>query len=59
MSVDLIVDDHRLQQSNEVLWFCRQVVITLKILEIGTPWENRAELYIGLLKKALRRDMKI
>jgi hypothetical protein len=27
-------------------------------LEEGTPWANMAELYIGLLKEAVRKDMK-
>jgi hypothetical protein len=27
-------------------------------LEEGTPWANKAELYIGLLKEAVRKDMK-
>ena len=52
--VDLIVDGHKAQKSNAVRRFCNQVGTTLKILEIGTPWANRAELYIGLLKEAVR-----
>jgi hypothetical protein len=27
-------------------------------LEEGIPWANKAELYIGLLKEAVRKDMK-
>ena len=38
--------------------FCHQVGTLLKILEIGTLWANRAELYIGLLKEAVRKDMR-
>ena len=56
--VDLIVDGHKAQTSSDVKTFCHQVGTTLKILETGTPWANRAELYIGLLKEAVRRDMR-
>ena len=28
------------------------------MLEEGTPWANRAELYIGIIKEAVRKDMK-
>jgi hypothetical protein len=28
------------------------------VLEEGTPWANKAELYIGLIKEAVRKDMK-
>ena len=30
----------------------------LKFLERATQWANLAELYIGLLKEAVRKDMK-
>jgi hypothetical protein len=29
----------------------------LKVLESQTQWANRAELYIGLIKEATRKDM--
>ena len=38
--------------------FAHQVGITLKVLERNTPWANRAELYIGLLKEAVRKDLR-
>ena len=31
---------------------------TLWVLEEGTPWANKAELYIGLLKESVSKDMK-
>ena len=34
-----------------------QVGTTLKILEKGNSWANRAELYIGILKEAVFKDM--
>jgi hypothetical protein len=55
---NLIVDAHRAQTSNKVKRFCDQVGTTLRTLEKGTPWANRAELYIGLLKEAVRKDMR-
>ena len=56
--VDLIVDGHKAQTSEGVRKFCHQVGTTLQILETGTPWSNQAELYIGLLKEAVRKDMR-
>ena len=56
--ISLIVDAHKAQTSNKVKRFCDQVGTTLRILEKGTPWANRAELYIGLLKEAVRKDMR-
>ena len=38
--------------------FCNQVGTILRKLEVGTPWANRAELYIGLIKEAVRKDLK-
>ena len=35
-----------------------QVSTTLKILERATPWKNRAELYVGLLKEVVRKCMR-
>ena len=56
--MSLIVDGHRSQKSPTVKRFCDQIGTTLRVLEAGTPWANRAELYIGLLKEAVRRDMR-
>ena len=41
------------QTSNEVRLFCNEIGTTLRSLEEGTPWANKAELYIGLLKEAV------
>ena len=56
--VSLIVDAHKAQMSSKIKRFCDQVGTTLRILEKGTPWANRAELYIGLLKGAVCKDMR-
>ena len=31
----------------------------MKLLEQGTQWENRAELYVGLVKEAVRKDIRL
>jgi hypothetical protein len=54
----LICDGHSAQTSRNVKRFCDQIGTTLRILERGTPWSNRAELYIGLLKESVRKDMR-
>jgi hypothetical protein len=38
--------------------FLQEIGTTLRVLEEGTPWANKAELYIGLIKEAVRKDMK-
>ena len=57
--ITLVMDGHKAQTSRATRKFCHQVGTTLRILEEGTPWANRAELYIGLLKEAVRKDLRI
>ena len=45
------------QMSSEVKKFCNDIGTTLRALEEGTPWSNKAELYIGLIKEAVRKDV--
>ena len=45
------------QMSSELKKFCNDIGTTLRALEEGTPWSNKAELYIGLIKEAVRTDM--
>ena len=54
----LIADPAREQKSLELRKFCNEIGTTLRVLEEGTQWANRAELYIGLMKEAVRKDMK-
>ena len=55
---NIVVDGHNAQTSNEEKQFCDHVGTTLNILKTGTSWENCAELYIGLLKEAVRKDLR-
>ena len=41
--------------SSEVKKFCNDIGTTLRALEEGTPWSNKAELYNGLIKEAVRK----
>jgi hypothetical protein len=54
----LIYDKAGEQTSNELKKFCQDIGTTMRVLEEGTPWANKAELYIGLIKEAVRKDMK-
>ena len=54
----IIADSANEQKSQDIKRFLGEIGTTLRILEEGTPWANRAELYIGLLKEAVRKDMK-
>ena len=51
------MDIHMAQKNNKTSKSCHQVGMTLRILEVVTLWANRAELYIGLSKEAVRRDL--
>lgn len=46
------------QTSLEVKHFCQNIGTSLQILEEGTSRAKKAELYIGLLKEAIGKDMK-
>ena len=46
------------QTSHALKRFCQEIGTTMRVLEEGTPWANKAELYIGLIKEAVRKDMK-
>ena len=54
----VVADPHGSQTSKEVRQFCHQVGTTLRALEEGTQHANRAELYIGLLKESVRKDIR-
>ncbi len=54
----LVCDSHPTQKKRKVKEFCVQIGITLCVPEAETQWANRAELYVGLLKKATRKDMR-
>jgi len=54
----IIADAAKEQQSTELRGFLQSIGTSLRLLEEGTPWANRAELYIGLIKEAVRKDMK-
>jgi hypothetical protein len=54
----LVADPHPSQKSNSIRRFCDQTGMTLRLLEKSTQWANRAELYIGLLKESVRKDLR-
>ena len=54
----IICDAAGEQTSSDLRQFCNDMGTTLRVLEEGTPWANKAELYIGLMKEAVRKDMK-
>ena len=53
-----VCDPHPNQKSDEVKSFCNRIGSTLRLLEESTQHANRAELYIGLLKEAIRKDLR-
>ena len=57
--VKMVMDAHRSQKKLDTKRFCDQVGTMLQVLERGSPWSNRAEMYIGLMKEAVRKDMRL
>ena len=55
----IIADPHPTQTKKSVRRFYEQVGMTLRLLEKNTQWANQAELYIGLLKEAVRNFMRV
>lgn len=53
----LICDGAKEQVSGKTKEICDTFGTTLRRLEHATPWANRAELYIGLLKRAIKKDL--
>ena len=51
----IIADMASEQISQEVRKFCNEIGTTLRALEEGTPWSNKAD--IGLLKEAVQKHM--
>ena len=54
----MITDDDRENKSQKVQNFLNIIGTTLKVLEEGTPWANRVQLCIGLVKEAIKKDIK-
>ena len=52
-----VADMSEEQMSSQVKKFCNDIGTTITALEEGTPWSNKSELYIGLIKEAVRKDM--
>ena len=55
---EIIVDSARTEKSNKVRKFLNKVGTTLRVLEGGTQHADRAELYIGLMKRGVGKDMQ-
>ena len=54
----IIADPSKEQKSKDLRQFLTAIGSTLRLLEENTPWANKAELYIGIIKEAVRKDMK-
>ena len=53
----LVCDPHLSQESHEVKGLFKKIGNTLRLLDQNTQWANRAELYVGLVKEAVRKDI--
>ena len=54
----IVCDMAKEQTSAELKGFLNDIGTTLRALEEGTPWANKAELYIKLMKEAVQKDMR-
>jgi len=54
----LILDPEGTHKSKELRKLTQELACPLLFLERATQWANLAELYIGLLKEAVQKDMK-
>lgn len=55
----IICDAAREQIKLELRKFLNEIGTVMRVLEENTPWANKAELYIGIIKEAVRKDMRI
>ena len=53
----LIMDGHAAESNLSTSRLCQKVGTTINILEVGTHWANRAELYIGLFKASVIKEL--
>ena len=53
-----VCDPHQSNTEKGVRQFCNKIGTTLRILEERTQHANRAELFIGLMKEAVRKDIR-
>ena len=54
----LILDPEGTQSSYDLKKTANEMNCTLKYIERKTQWANLAELYIGLIKESIRKDLK-
>eukprot|EP00957_Ditylum_brightwellii_P067425 5118093-Ditylum_brightwellii.AAC.1 len=54
----IICNAAREQKSESLKKFLGELGTMLCVLQEGTPWANKAKLYIGLMKEAMQKDMK-
>ena len=54
----IICDAANAQIKGKTKKVCDEAGVTIRALEANTPWSNRAELYVGLFKKGVRRVLK-
>ena len=58
-ALDAIICDMAQEQvSSNIKMFLNDIGMTLHALEEGTPWANKAQLYINLMKETVCKDMQ-
>ena len=57
VSDTIIADSIEEHKRKDLKNFLNKIETFLRLLEKSTPWANKAELYIGLIKKTVRKDI--
>ena len=57
--ISLVIDGHMFQNNNKTNKLCHQFVMTLHILEVGTLWDNSAELCISIFKESACMNLRM
>ena len=53
----IIADPIKEHKNKDLKNFLNEIGTSLRLLEKSTPWANKTELYIGLIKKTVRKDI--
>ena len=57
---DAIIPDAVSERKFQALWkIFFEMGTTLRVLEEGNPWANKAKLYIGIMKEVVQKDMNM
>ena len=54
----ILYDSLKEHKSKKMKKICSKNGTSICLLEENTPWSNRSEVHVGLMKKSVQKDMK-